>query len=334
MNQYNNFIGIDISKKTLDVCLLTREGKKIAGLHIKNQAKDLKSLAKQFKKQGIDLSSALFCCEHTGLYGAPLLNWATESKFDLWVAHATNIKRSIGMQRGKSDKIDAFRIAYYALRFQDKCELWAPPRQVIKELQQLTTLRARLVKVESQITLPLNEMRGFISSKGCVQSSTLTIQRTIKRELKKINQQIAKLCKSDKQLAQQMKIIQSVKGVGVVTASELILRTEEFKKINTPKKLACYAGVAPFPYQSGTSVQGRTRVSNLANKTLKKYLHMAALSATRNSDEMRIYYERKIAEGKPKMLVLNAVRNKLLQRICACIRDNRLYENTNPKKVV
>jgi len=97
--------------------------------------------------------------------------------------------------------------------------------------------------------------------------------------------------------------------------------------------MACYAGVAPFEHRSGTSVRSRTRVSHLANKPLKSLLHMAALSAMQYNKDLQAYYERKVAEGKSKMLVINAVRNKLITRIFACIRDNRKYQENYTRKV-
>lgn len=99
-----------------------------------------------------------------------------------------------------------------------------------------------------------------------------------------------------------------------------------FKDINCAKQFACYSGVAPYQYGSGTSIRGKTRVSHMANKTMKTLLHsMAALVATSCNAEIKIYYERKVAEGKNKMLVLNAVRNKLIHRIFACVKQNRLF---------
>ena len=88
----------------------------------------------------------------------------------------------------------------------------------------------------------------------------------------------------------------------------------------------CHAGVAPFEYRSGTSVRGRTRVSQHARKRLKSLFHLAAMSAIRIKGELQDYYQRKVAEGKNKMLVLNAVRNKLIHRVCAVVRRGQKYD--------
>ena len=85
--------------------------------------------------------------------------------------------------------------------------------------------------------------------------------------------------------------------------------------------------MAPFEHTSGTSVRGKTRTSKKANLRAKSLLHMTALVAARFSDDLREYYERKVADGKNKMNVLNAVKNKIIHRIFACVNQKRLYTN-------
>ena len=104
-------------------------------------------------------------------------------------------------------------------------------------------------------------------------------------------------------------------------------KTNEFKTITDPRKLACYAGVAPFKNTSGISVFGRNRVSNLADKSLKKLLHLGAMSAIRLDNDLAIYFKRKVAQGKNKMSVLNAVRNKIIHIVFALIKNQNLYQN-------
>lgn len=93
----------------------------------------------------------------------------------------------------------------------------------------------------------------------------------------------------------------------------------------TSRQLACYCGCAPFEHRSGTSVRGKTRISNMANKNLKKLLTLCARSLLRTKTELADYYNRKLAEGKNKMSIINALRNKLIQRICAVIDRQTPY---------
>ena len=105
----------------------------------------------------------------------------------------------------------------------------------------------------------------------------------------------------------------------------MIINTNEFKNITDPRKYACYCGIAPFEQSSGSSLF-KSRVSHLANKNAKKAIHLGAMSVVTCSGELKEYYYRKIAEGKPKMAVLNAVRNKIIHRVFACVRRMEPYK--------
>lgn len=150
----------------------------------------------------------------------------------------------------------------------------------------------------------------------------------IEKDLQNIEKQIDQLVKEDQSLDKIFKQATSVPGIGRVTALYLICFTNEFKWYASPRQLACYCGVVPFEYTSGKSVKGRPRVHYMANKKLKKQLHMCALTASYNDPETKTYFERKVAEGKSKMLVINNIRNKLVHKVCACIREDRMFIRT------
>ena len=106
----------------------------------------------------------------------------------------------------------------------------------------------------------------------------------------------------------------------------MIVLTNEFKGFSSAKKFACYSGIAPFEHTSGKSIKGKSRVSHLANKNIKALFHLAAISSIRFTGELRTFYMRKVNQGKNKMLVLNAIRNKLIHRIFAVVRDGVPYQ--------
>lgn len=133
--------------------------------------------------------------------------------------------------------------------------------------------------------------------------------------------------KQDESLNQQSKLLRTVTGIGKVLCWNLLYKTNGFISISDPRKMACYAGVVPFEHSSGTSVRGRSRVSHYADRDLKGILHLAAMSSIRLDGELRTYYLRKVAEGKNKMSVLNAVRNKILHRAFAVIKNQKPYQD-------
>ncbi|MFT5512426.1 MAG: transposase [Bacteroidia bacterium] len=114
--------------------------------------------------------------------------------------------------------------------------------------------------------------------------------------------------------------------MGPIVGWNLLVKTNEFKLINDPRKLACYAGVLPFDYQSGTSIKRRPKVSNMADKKLKTALHMAAMRAVSLDGELQDYYNKKVKEGKNRMSVLNAIRNKIVARVCVTVNNKKRYK--------
>jgi transposase len=142
-----------------------------------------------------------------------------------------------------------------------------------------------------------------------------------------IEAKIRDLIDSDEMLKRQHELLLSVDGVGERTAVKMIVETNAFRDFDNARKFCCHAGVAPFKYDSGSSVRSRSKVSNRADKSIKALLHMAALGvATRMKGELNDYYLRKVAEGKNKMSVINAVRAKLVMRMFAVIKNNHAYE--------
>jgi transposase len=208
--------------------------------------------------------------------------------------------------------------------------LWKPKREVVQKLAYLTTLRRGLVEAQKQFKTQLSESKVFMA-KTIVSEAQRLCERTLnslKADLAKVEKAINQLIKADEQLSHLFGIVTSIPGIGPVTATEIVLTTNEFKNIKDPNKFACYAGVAPFPHESGL-YRGKSRVSHMANKQMKTYLHLAALTALQSDNEIASYYQRKtVEEKKSKMLVINAIRNKLVHRVFSCINQNRKYEKS------
>lgn len=322
------YIGVDVSKATLDWAVFNGQAL-VLQTQGANSPVGIKAVLKLLKAlPDFEPRTSVCCLEHTGIYNAPILEQLDRLDYPLWLESSLQIKRAGGLQRGKTDAIDAVRIAEYAFRFRDRMRLWQPPRPVIKELALLSTLRQRLSGIRQQLQVPLNELKGFASAKLQTQLAKhcQASLKAINADLAKVNRQIQTLIEGDSHLKELFGWVTSVPGVGPATATEVILATDEFKAITDPKKLACHAGVAPFEHRSGSSVRGKPRVNQHARKRLKSLFHLAAMATIRAKGELRTYYERKVAEGKNKMLVLNAVRNKLIHRIYAVVKRKQNYD--------
>ena len=324
---YNFFIGIDVSKKTLDFAVF--KGKELLFKWVgENDEPGIKKFWVQLKlQQGFCINEAMFCMEHTGIYNQHLLSFLYSKKAFVCLEAAVHIKLSSGLQRGKSDQIDAIRIAQYAHKNYMELRLWQPKRQVIQQLKHLSGLRNRVINARKQLTVALNETSGFDKNAACECKKLCKASlKALDEDIKRIEQKTDQVIASDVELKKLFSIVTSVEGIGKVTATEMIITTNEFKDITAPAKFACYSGVAPFEHSSGSSIKGRPRVSHKANKNMKSLLHMAALVAINYNADMKAYYQRKVEQKKNKMSVINAVRNKLIWRIFACVKSNRPYQ--------
>lgn len=325
--KFKSFIGIDVSKLKLDICLVTEDGE-IKYFKIDNTIKSLKVF---FNKNNtfLNLQETLVCGEFTGHYSNILRSFCLNNGIALWLESGAEIKMRSGVQRSKSDKIDAERIANYALRYADKACLQTLEDDAIAESKLLLTERELYIKERAKYKAQLRDLGSFINEKSFKERSK-RLKKHVSRLTKSIDEvdlAIKVLFKTEK-LAEQKKILTSIGGIGDQVAINTIIATGGFKKFENGRKFACHIGVAPFSFHSGTSQRSRNKVSHRANKKLKTLFHMAALSAIKMKGELRDYFERKVAEGKNKMTVVNAVRAKLINRIFALIRENRKYEKS------
>jgi transposase len=325
-----HYIGIDVSKAKLDFALLDGHGTLLAQAEVKNTSAGVNALLNRWERQvGMERKACLACLEPTGHYSDNVLTTLVGQDVPTWLAHPMDIRQRMGLVRGKNDRIDAVRIADYAMRYQDKKRQASPTTLAMLELKQLMAFRDRLVVDSAKhhayntdlhpcVAKPLRAVFKEYSAQ-CIQRSGSMIKNVDRM----IKDHIAK----DPVMLLQYKLLLSIDQVGPVLATYLMATTELFTRMKKGRQLGCHAGVAPHDHTSGSSVRGRARVSHHADKRLKALLHMAALGVTRSNNELGAYYRRKVAEGKSPMSVLNAVRNKILLRVCAVIERGTPYED-------
>ena len=332
-----NFIGIDVSKNTLDVALIqVIKGVKqpIKSFVIANTTAGLKRLEIILKGYSVIMSKqTLLVIENTGLYHRLLFNFCVSKAVSICIENAAQIKWSLGISRGKNDKVDARRIAVYAYKNREDLKPSTMACKAILELKDLLTIREKVIKQINQLKVPINEMKNYYSKSEInrLEKNILPGLKGLKASLQNIEKDIADTINSDEIVKQQYRLLLSVPGIGKVTALYLLGCTRGFTSYTTGKQLASYAGVVPFEHRSGTSIRGRSRVHKMANKHLKKLLHMGAVSCIKNYAEFKDYYERKQSEGKHKMSVLNAIRNKIILRVAAVIKNQQPYVNNYSK---
>ena len=326
---FTHFLGIDLSKVKLDLSLFDGE-EELFNEERKNGTDSIEEVFDELiDKFQLNKNKLLICAEHTGSYSYPLIKVALEKGLNLWVENPTTIKWSSGIQRGKNDKVDAERLAVYAFRFQDKARLVTENDPVIDKLRYLHSERELFVADRAKYLAQIKDQPNFMPKVVFEEKKKRlnTVIKSLSKAIKAIEEQIKELINQTTYFKEKMEIMTSIKGVGEQLATYILIATEGFSKFNNPRQFCCYAGIAPFRYTSGSSQRSRSKVSNRADKKAKRLLHMAALSAITSNHEMKIYFNRKVKEGKNKMTVINAVRAKIVHRIFALIRENRKYDH-------
>ena len=317
-------VGIDMSKLTFDV----RIHKSQSYEKFENTNKGFKKLLKWvYKNSTFSREEILFVFEHTGLYSHQLSVFLTEQNIPFSLVPGLEIKRSLGISRGKNDKVDATKIALYAYRLRGEIKTYKLPTTQVISLKRLLSLRERLVKQRAGFKASVKEQKRILVKKD--NKILFDVQEKMIKNLTKqigaVEEEMKIIIQSDEKLNNQFKLIISIKGVANQTALFMIAYTHGFTKFKTWRKFASYCGIAPFPNTSGSSVRGRTKVSNLANKKIKSLLDLCAKSAIQYSPEMKAYYNRRLKEGKNKMSTINIIRNKLLSRIFAVVQRQTPY---------
>jgi transposase len=324
---YLYHVGVDLSKEKFDAVFLDSSSEHQHKVFDNNKVGIKRFISWLEGQEGFSYHRALICMEHTGLYSRELVKAMVSLNAFVWLESPLQIKKSLGFLRGKNDKIDAYRIAYYAQKYADKARLVQANNEVLQKLQDMLAARDRFMKAKGQLQRPLKELKRIDPA---MYQYLLKINRPVIKQLNKslvqIKKEILDIIHSDEKIKRQYLLVTSVQGVGMVLGVQLMVYTHGFSRMKNGRQLACYAGVAPFEHISGTSIRGRTHTSNFANMTLKSTLHLAAISSIQHNPDIKKYYERKVSEGKSKMCVINAVRAKLLYRVLAVVRRGTPYQ--------
>jgi len=323
-------VGIDFSKRTMDVTyFIVGAMQDHSHRQFPNTEQGCLELITWIRERHSITSEWLICGEYTGIYSMTAAMVFNDNNLDIWLENPNQIKLSSGMSREKNDKIDSYQIALYAARFMDRVKLYKPQSKVLLQVRELVRFKDRLTKVKTQLSVAAGELKSVRKDwkeTDYIYESSKTLIDQINTQISDTEKEMMQLLNTDPELKQMYKLINSVVGIGMQTAIYLLIHTWGFKAFEDPRQLACYCGIVPFAKRSGTSLKGRPHVSHMANKKLKTLLHMCALNAVKYDPYLKLYYQRKIEEGKHKMNILNNVRNKLIHRICAVITSGQEYD--------
>jgi transposase len=318
-------MGMDVSKKTLD-CHLFIQQKSLPP--VSNDSKGFKTIKRWLLKELKTTEGLLVVMEYTGIYTYGIERFLEQQQIKFVKRAALDVKRSLGMVRGKSDKVDARFISKYGWMRKEELQPMSPLSDAQLELQQLMSHRDKLVSDKASYQSKLKELVSQMGQKvnEKMTASMKYVMEILAQEIKETEDSIKELISADQPLQTNYDLVCSVTGIGFATSVHLLIATENFTRFSDVRKLICYCGIAPFEHSSGTSIRGKVRVSHLANKKIKSLLTLAAMSAIQHDPELKLKYEQKVKEGKPKMSVVNIIRAKLIERVFAVIKKQKPYE--------
>ena len=324
MKKKQVIIGIDVSKATLDV-FIQRFG---YYFKVENDPKGFVVLLETILKVAqCKQNDLLFCFENTGKYSRMLSVFFHTQSIKFVMEPALKIKKSLGLTRGKNDKVDSRRIALYAYEKRESLVPTILPDEKIDQIKSLLSLREKLIKHRTAYKNGLTDLHDCYKEgeNDVIKEVQQRLIGNLNKEIKMIEKQVNDIINNDDSMSKNFRLILSVKGIGKIVAYYLIAFTANFTAFANARAFACYVGIAPFGNSSGI-VKGTPRVHPFANKQVKSLLNLAAMSAIQRRGEYQQYYIKRVTElGKNKMSTLNIIRNKLVYRAFAVVNRETPY---------
>lgn len=323
MKKKTLFIGIDIGCDNFVATILNNKITHTS--EFTNYLDGFESFNFWLEENKVTTTESIIVMESTGVYCEQLCHFLYSKKYELCVENALKVKRAFDLSPRKNDIVDSRRIAEYAMRFTDQLILWQPPEQILEKVKILLSLREQFVNqntANKNILKALN--KKVIQSDFAVDTLELTIS-DLKEKIESIEKEIKNLLLINKEIASKYLSITSIKGVSLLLSSELLVLTDGFRKTNNPREIASYIGICPHEYSSGKSVYKKAKSSGYGHARIRKLIYLASCCAREYNDEFKIYFERKVNEGKSKRVLINNISNKLIKLICGVIKSGKNF---------
>ena len=330
------YVGIDPAAESFTASFFLEPGSsKTASQPFVNSEAGLLDLETWLLAEGLDLEAIHFCIENTGVYSEIIAYQLHQRKRKLSLLDPRTVWKAFGDGQPKNDPLDSRRIAEYGFRYADLLRLWQPQEVIVEQLRVILSTREQLVEQSTATKNARSTLsRKVIQTPAANQALDTTVAH-LKAQIDALTEELKRLIRSNPTLMQHVSILMSAPGVGWFLSTHLLVITRGFTEIPSYRTLAQYLGVSPNEHSSGTSVRKRDRSRRYGPATIRKLLHLAARSLGEHHPGFKSYYLEKTSAGKPKLLVLNNIANKLLRQLCAMMRSgtpyNSAYRSLNPR---
>ena len=321
------FVGLDVAAETFMTAIGTAPWKlQVRAKQFANTLTGYQALCQWLREHHCLPETSVLCMEATGVYGEALAYHLVTEHYSVAIEPPLKVKRAFPTSGPKTDAVDSEHIAEYACRYQDELTLWQPPTELVAQLQVLLSTREQLVQQSTAHQNTLTALRRQVQRMTFAEQIHEQLLAELKTRIKAVDREIQRLIDEHPTAHRLLGWLVTIPGVGLLLATHILVLTACGTADFPAPKLAAHLGIAPYPHQSGTSVFAPARTRRYGPGMPRKLLHLAARSVSTHNEYFRAYYERKVAEGKPKQLVLNNVANKLVRIICAILETRTAYD--------
>lgn len=325
-------VGIDLSKQQLDIYLLDRKTKRGYSHIVPNAAEGFRQLAGWLESHEAGQSDTVIVSEHTGRYGEQLLRWTTEAGWPHAVVRTTALEKVGGEHSRKTDAFDAEKLAEYGKRFEDRLRLTEAQQPAAGQITRLQAERRKMVDRRAALKSKLGEADFHDADMKRITQMWTRQMELLSQHIDEIEERIKQLIDHDQALNQRYKTMRTAPGMGKVLGP-LWLSLFAGRQQLDPRKIASRFGFAPKPHSSGSSVNKADRSAGFGNSEVRKVIHQAALSVKRNYAHYQAYYNRKKAEKKDHLVIMNNIINKLIKMYCAMWNRREQYDPDHIQKL-
>jgi len=333
-SQATHWVGVDVAKKTFDAALV-RHGQKwpatpLAEIPVRTFTRTVQGVGDflhwldALPTDPNRLAQVRAVMETTGRYSTELAMWMIDQRPTLAPAIAPSRQTSafiasLGL-RNKTDKMEARALGFYGMERQPAA--YQPMTEQEAQLRELSRYRDFLVRERVAAGNSADEMHGC----KIVREMARKRLRLLNGDIKRIEQQMARLVDGSPELKHDIELLCSIYGVGFITAVTVRAELGDLRRFCKARQLTAFAGLNPSLRQSGSSVKGRPHLSKKGNPRVRQYLYLAAMVATRGQNDLQRTYSQLREEGKSAMAALGAIMRKLLVLMRAILISGKPFD--------
>jgi transposase len=323
---YSLFVGVDIAAATFTAAWQELGAPPSRAQEFPQTAAGHTHLQHRLAATGVAPAATLIVIEATGTYWMMLATTLHHAGYAVSVINPAQAHyfAQARLQAAKTDALDAQTLTHLAATLQPAC--WSPPPAVYEELYQRLTQRAALLDLRQQVVNELHALNQRGQVVLLVGQQKQALLALLDEQVAAVEAELRPIISQDETWAASVVRLQSIPGVGLLTAAWLVVETLNFTLTPTAEAATAYAGLAPQVRQSGTSVRWRAQLGHRGNGRLRRTLYLATLSGARYNPVLKSYYERLRAAGKPPKVARCAVARKLLHIAWAVVTKEQEFQ--------